>query len=190
MKLPKPKIAATLLLFLLLSAIVPYGAAIVSAGSSDSTLPSWEIRFGSTEAETVEEAVAASEDEWIRVTPHDNKSETPRGTSSAWLRISLPQISDKSALFIDKVYGNNVKAYLNNALVYESENKYNFHLCEAGFNGSHHRDDTYFYSHCAVDLFVILKKRIFYGRFFTCADYFIPWSRSGYVFFFSALHPR
>lgn len=126
MKLPKPKIAATLLLFLLLTAIVPYGAAIVSAGSSDSALPSWEIRFGSTGAETVKEAIAASEDEWIRVTPHDNKPETPIGISSAWLRFYLPQMSDKSALFIDKVYGNNIKAYLNNALVYDSENKYNF----------------------------------------------------------------
>lgn len=126
MKLPKPKIAATLLLFLLLTAIVPYGAAIVSAGSSDSALPSWEIRFGNTEAETVEEAVAASDDEWIRVTPHDSKPETPRGTSSAWLRFSLPQMSEKSALFINKVYGNSVKAYVNNALVYDSENKYNF----------------------------------------------------------------
>ncbi|WP_339317382.1 HAMP domain-containing sensor histidine kinase [Paenibacillus sp. FSL R10-2734] len=126
MKLPIPKIAATLLLFLLLTAIVPYGAALVSAGSSDSALPSWEIRFGSAEAETVEEAVAASEDEWIRVTPRDNKPETPRGTSAAWLRFSLPQISEKSALFIDEIYGNNIKAYLNNALVYDSENKYNF----------------------------------------------------------------
>ncbi|WP_419885828.1 ATP-binding protein [Paenibacillus sp. B-A-8] len=126
MKLPKPKIAATLLLFLLLTAIVPYGAAIVSAGSSDSALPCWEIRFGNTEVETVEEAVAASDDEWIRVTPQDNKPETPRGVSSAWLRFSLPQLSDKSALFINKIYGNSVKAYLNNALVYDSEDKYNF----------------------------------------------------------------
>ncbi|OZQ64410.1 hypothetical protein CA600_16865 [Paenibacillus sp. VTT E-133280] len=126
MKLPKPKIAVSLLLFLLLTAIVSYGAAIVSAGSSDSALPSWEIRFGNTEAETVEEAVAAADDEWIRVTPHDNKPETPKGTSSAWLRFSLPQMSEKSALFINKVYGNSVKAYVNNALVYDSENKYNF----------------------------------------------------------------
>lgn len=126
MKLPKPKIAATLLLFLLLTAIVPYGTAIVSAGSSDSVLPSWEIRFGNTEAETVEEAAAAPDDEWIRVTPRDNKPETPKGISSAWLRFSLPQMSEKSALFINKVYGNSVKAYLNNALVYDSENKYNF----------------------------------------------------------------
>ncbi|OMD57747.1 sensor histidine kinase [Paenibacillus odorifer] len=126
MKLPKPNIAAAFLLILLLTAMVPFGTAIVSAESSDSTLPNWEIKFERIEIDHIEEAVAALDEEWTRVMPHGKSPETPSGATSAWLRFTLPQISDKSALFIDKVYGNNVKAYLNNELIYDSGKDFNF----------------------------------------------------------------
>lgn len=126
MKLPKLNIAAAFLLILLLTAMVPFGTAIVSAESSDSTLPNWEIKFERIEIDHIEEAVAALDEEWTRVMPHGKSPETPSGATSAWLRFTLPQISDKSALFIDKVYGNNVKAYLNNELIYDSGKDFNF----------------------------------------------------------------
>lgn len=126
MKLPKPSISAVLLFILLLSTVIPLGKAMGNAGSSDAALSGWDIKFERTEVDHIEEATAALEDEWIRVMAYEQSLETPRGASSAWLRITLPQISERSAIFMNKVYGNNVKAYLNNVLVYDSENKYNF----------------------------------------------------------------
>lgn len=126
MKLPKPSISAVLLFILLLTTVIPLGKAMGNAGSSDAALSGWDIKFERTEVDHIEEATAALEDEWIRVMAYEKSLETPRGASSAWLRITLPQISERSAIFMNKVYGNNVKAYLNNVLVYDSENKYNF----------------------------------------------------------------
>lgn len=126
MKLPKPSIAAALLFILLLTTMIPWGTAMGSAGSSYSTLSGWDIKFERSEADHMENAMAALEEEWIRVMPYEKVPETPGGVSSAWLRFTLPQMNERSAVFIDKVYGNNVKAYLNNELVYESANKYNF----------------------------------------------------------------
>lgn len=126
MKLPKPSIAAALLFILLLTTMIPLGTAMGSTGSSYSALSGWDIKFERSEADHMEDAMAALEEEWIRVKPYEKVPETPGGASSAWLRFTLPQMSERSAVFIDKVYGNNVKAYLNNELVYASANKYNF----------------------------------------------------------------
>lgn len=82
MKLPKPNIAAAFLLILLLTAMVPFGTAIVSAESSDSTLPNWEIKFERIEIDHIEEAVAALDEEWTRVMPHGKSPETPSGATS------------------------------------------------------------------------------------------------------------
>lgn len=125
MKLPKLNImAAFFLLLLLTSMFTTGGTAIVNAESSDSKLPGWDIRFELTTEANVEDAMEAPEEEWIRVMAHEKSPETPKGASSEWIKFSLPQFSGKSALLIDKIYGNKIKAYMDSELVYDSGNKY------------------------------------------------------------------
>jgi len=126
MKLPIKKITAALVICLCLTAIVPLGLVVVNAGQSGTDLPGWEIKFERSDIEDIAEAEMASQKDWIQVMPHEKRPETPVGMTSAWVRFSLTHVNDNSAVLIDKVYGNNIKAFLNNTLVYDSLDKVNY----------------------------------------------------------------
>lgn len=126
MKLPLPKITAALVIFLLLTAIVPMGLSIVDASPIGTELPGWEMKFEHTEIDKVAEAERAPKEDWIHVIPHEKKPATPAGMSSAWVKFPLTHIRDNSAVLIDKVYGDNIKAFLNNVLIYDSQKLINY----------------------------------------------------------------
>jgi two-component system sporulation sensor kinase B len=126
MKLPLQKTAAVVLVLLLLTAIVPIGIALEWSGLSGKALPGWELKWENTNTPDVQKVSAARGDDWIDVTALSSRPLAPEGTSSAWLRIKVPQITENSALLIDKVFGDDIKAYLNNELVYDLEGDTNY----------------------------------------------------------------
>lgn len=44
----------------------------------------------------------------------------PSGTASAWMRLTLPPAGATPAILIDRVFGDNLKAYIDNRLIYDS----------------------------------------------------------------------
>ncbi len=126
MKLPSPKRVAAILMFLLLIALVPLGIAMEWKGKTGPLLTEWEMKWEQPHAESLKEAAAAPDQEWIQVPANAARPLPPAGVSAAWLRFAIPKVTTNSALLIDKVYGNTIKAYRNNEIVYDSSQLVNF----------------------------------------------------------------
>jgi signal transduction histidine kinase len=126
MKLPSPKRVAAILMLLLLIALVPAGIAVEWNGETGTTLLDWELKWEHSQTDSYEEAAAASDQDWMAVSANTARPLPPAGVNAAWLRFSIPEVSTNSALLIDKVYGNTIKAYRNHELIYDSRQMVNY----------------------------------------------------------------
>lgn len=127
MKLPLQKTAAAMLVLLLLTAILFIGIATEFSGQSETVLASWELKWASiADVPTTEDSAAISEANWIKVMANGSKQIVPDGINAAWQRFSLPYFTENSAILINKVYGNNIKAFLNHSLIYDSQGQSNY----------------------------------------------------------------
>lgn len=126
MKLSSPKRVAAIFLLLLLTVLVTAGIAIGRNGEQDIVLPEWELKWAQSGEETVAEAAAAPQEDWMKCSADIARPLPPADVDAAWLRIEIPQMQTDSALLIDKVYGTKLKAYRNNTLIYDSRQNVNF----------------------------------------------------------------
>ncbi|MNO30922.1 Sporulation kinase E [compost metagenome] len=127
MKLPSTKAAAAVLMLLLLIAIVPIGIAAQWGGGAGHFLPAWELKWENSDACDPADAAGAPDSDWVKVDTKSARPAAPAGASAAWMRISLPETGNRSsALLIDKVFGYNLKAYIDNKLIFESQDLINY----------------------------------------------------------------
>ncbi|WP_379154374.1 ATP-binding protein [Paenibacillus sp. sgz5001063] len=126
MKLPSTKAAAAILTLLLLIAIVPMGIASQWSGRPETPLSGWQLKWESSTVSNPAEAAASPDSEWISIAGPSVRPAAPAGVSAVWLRFSLPETGANPALLIDKVYGSNLKAYMDNKLIYDSRNLVDF----------------------------------------------------------------
>lgn len=120
MKLPSTKTAAALIMLLLLIAIIPLGIAMEWVDHTGFNVGVRELKWESTAEHNIHDAAAAPAREWSTVYERTARLRPPAGMTSAWLRFSLPRTEANSAILIDRVYGNNLEAYVNNRLIYDS----------------------------------------------------------------------
>ncbi|AIQ56435.1 hypothetical protein PBOR_05430 [Paenibacillus borealis] len=120
MKLPSTKTAAALIMLLLVIAIIPVGIAMEWGGHKEVALPVWQLKWEHTAIHDIQEAMTAPSGEWRTVEAREDRPQPPSGADSAWLRFSLPRTEANSALLIDKVYGDSLQAYIDNRLIYDS----------------------------------------------------------------------
>ncbi|WP_410513675.1 HAMP domain-containing sensor histidine kinase [Paenibacillus sp. BR2-3] len=121
------KSAVLLVALLLLTAIISLGVAMNGGGTPGSSLPGWELKWSSAAVPDPAKALKGPEEEWTLQTGHSPGMKAPEGKSAAWVRISLPNIEDNSAVLIDKVYGNDIKGFVNNVLIYKSNGTASLH---------------------------------------------------------------
>lgn len=120
MKLPSTQTAAALIMLLLAIAILPVGIAMEWDKHEEITIPAWSLKWDKTAGTTIEEAAAWSEGEWALIQAGTARPEPPSGTAAAWLRLPLPPAGGNPAVLIDQVHGEELKAYINSRLVYDS----------------------------------------------------------------------
>ncbi|KUP21604.1 hypothetical protein AWJ19_05310 [Paenibacillus sp. DMB5] len=113
-------------MLLLLTVLVTAGIAIGRSGEQDIVLPEWELKWAQSGEETVAEAAAAPQEEWMKCSADTARPLPPADVDAAWLRFEIPPMQTDSALLIDKVYGTTLKAYRNNTLIYDSRQNVNF----------------------------------------------------------------
>ncbi|MDQ0193940.1 sensor histidine kinase [Paenibacillus wynnii] len=122
MRLSLHKTVAVTGIVLLLIAIVSLRIILKWGGPAGSALPGWEMKWShAAETAVSEDSLTSPEGDWIQVSSNTKRLEAPKGTSSAWIRITLPDIPDNSAVLIEKVYGEEIKAYVNDLLIYSSK---------------------------------------------------------------------
>lgn len=120
MKLPSTQTAAAIIMLLLAIALIPIGIAMEWDKHEEVTIPAWGLKWEKAAGATIEEAALSPSGEWAWVEAGTIRPDPPSGTSAAWLRLALPSTRGNPAVLIDKVYGDGLKAYMNNRLVYDS----------------------------------------------------------------------
>ncbi|MEK4853563.1 sensor histidine kinase [Paenibacillus sp. FSL H7-0756] len=120
MKLASTKTAAVLIMLLLIITIIPAGIAIEWDGHTEAEIPAWELKWETAGNSGIEAAIAGRADEWTWVRAREARPLPPSGTASAWMRLTLPPAGATPAILIDRVFGDNLKAYIDNRLIYDS----------------------------------------------------------------------
>lgn len=120
MKLASTKTAAVFIMLLLVITLIPVGIAMEWDGHTEAEIPSWELKWETAEIDGIEAAAAWSAAEWTWVQARNDRPLPPSGTASAWLRLTLPPAGATPAILIDKVFGDSLKAYIDNQLIYDS----------------------------------------------------------------------
>lgn len=120
MKLASAKTAAVFIMLLIVITIIPLGIAMEWDGHTEAEIPAWELKWETGTTDGIEAASAWPAAGWTRVQSGDAKPLPPSGTSSAWLRLTLPPGGATPAILIDQVFGDSLKAYIDNQLIYDS----------------------------------------------------------------------
>ncbi|MBT2288372.1 ATP-binding protein [Paenibacillus albidus] len=123
MKLPFHKTASAILVLLMLAVIIPIGFAMEQTGHPGTDVPVWELKR--EQAEVPDAVTAAAITEWVKVKTQGDIPQAAEGDSAVWVRFPLPELPEQSAVLIDKIYGNHIKAYIHNDLIYDSQGEGN-----------------------------------------------------------------
>ncbi|MBW4084410.1 HAMP domain-containing sensor histidine kinase [Paenibacillus sp. S150] len=114
----------TVVLFVLCTAC---GALQVSAAGpyASQEITSWQLKWGSPDGDTGQEVPLAETQGWMEVLARLGTPELPKGISSAWTRIPLPDSQYTSpAVYINTLYALHVKAYVGERLIFEGDRSY------------------------------------------------------------------
>lgn len=116
-----PKVLGIILALLcLLSPISVYA----SSEAGMKKIDSWEIKWEGEQAYSLAEAMNQAGYTQVEVSTA-NKAKPP-GAKGVWIKFVLPQIAQKSGLFIDKLYGRQVMVYLEGQSIYEHKYDYQY----------------------------------------------------------------
>lgn len=120
------KYAMFILIFL--AVITSLSPKITYANTGEATseirITEWQISPG-----TDDEGKIPPAEGWITVKGDEAAPALPKGTSSLWVKVKLPAITDIHAgLLVDKAYAQNVFAYVNGSSVYESLRDYYYDM--------------------------------------------------------------
>ncbi|MEK5467784.1 ATP-binding protein [Paenibacillus sp. FSL R7-0210] len=120
MKLASTKTAAVFIMLLLVITIIPAGIAIEWDAHTEAEIPAWELKWETAGNSGIEAVMAGPAAGWTWVRAREARPLSPTGTASAWMRITLPPAGATPAILIDRVFGDNLKAYIDNRLIYDS----------------------------------------------------------------------
>lgn len=109
-----------LFVLLFLIAITSLRPTITFASTQEATpeirITEWQIHPG-----TDDDSKAPPAEGWLTVKEKEQAPALPKGTSSLWVKIELPAISNSQAgLLVDKAYAQNVFAYVEGKSIYET----------------------------------------------------------------------
>ncbi|MFC5649334.1 ATP-binding protein [Paenibacillus solisilvae] len=117
---PLLKIIGMMIILLCFLPIIPVYADL----ALDTKIGSWEIKW--EEEQTLSLTEAMNQDGYERVNADHANKVMPAGAKGLWIKFDLPAISQKSGLFIDRLYGQQVTLYIDGQSKYEHEYEYQY----------------------------------------------------------------
>ncbi|AIQ11543.1 sensor histidine kinase [Paenibacillus durus] len=122
MKLPLHKIAAVVFVILLLASMIEVGITMERGKQEGRELRGWQLKWVNA---AIGEGVHPphTKSGWIDVSPSDDLPEVPGVMTGVWFRTSLPPLGSNSAALLNKVYGSDIRAYVDDTLVYDSNGR-------------------------------------------------------------------
>jgi two-component system sporulation sensor kinase B len=91
----------------------------------------WEMMWEQDPERTIDKVIGTDSNEWFSVTEGEALPEKPTDVQSAWLHLELPDYQLASpALLIKKLVAKDIKVYIDNKLVFESNRSYAYNRNE------------------------------------------------------------
>ncbi|MBW7453589.1 ATP-binding protein [Paenibacillus sepulcri] len=119
-----PKAMVIVIVLLSLLSLIPpkaYG----EAKADRITIQVWEMKWESDASHYSPETVL-EEDGWLPIQADDPVTVKPDEATGAWIKIDLPEIADRSGIYIKKMFGQNVQVYLDSKLIYDNKRSYRY----------------------------------------------------------------
>lgn len=122
-----PRIAAVFWILLLLAAAAGSPASAARAVSNVQAITKWDMLWDRAPEEGSIPEPPPDKEEWEPVGSNEMADNKPPGSSSAWIRMVLPQIAAETpAILLENIYGKHVIIYKDGIIVYESFQSYNY----------------------------------------------------------------
>ncbi|MFB5267523.1 ATP-binding protein [Paenibacillus enshidis] len=122
-----PKIAAVFWILLLLAAAAASPASASRVVSNVQTITKWDMLWDTARQEGSLPAPPSDQEEWETIGSNEVAGNKPSGSSSAWIRMVLPELTAETpAILLENIYGKHVIIYKDGIIVYESFRSYNY----------------------------------------------------------------
>ncbi|MBP1990278.1 sensor histidine kinase [Paenibacillus eucommiae] len=116
-----PKIMAVFVLLefcMFVSVRIPVSAA---TEQKMEVIGEWQIKWGAEPIASMKSSEVQSKDGWLQCNSQSLLLSKPKGMSSAWIRMELPEVdSDLHGVYLGKVYAQNLIIFIGDRKVYES----------------------------------------------------------------------
>ncbi|GGD94319.1 sensor histidine kinase [Paenibacillus nasutitermitis] len=119
-----PKAMVVLIVLLSLLSLLPpkaYGEAKVNRIA----ITVWEMKW-EKDANRISPQDVIRQGGWEPIQALEPVTAKPQDATGAWIKIDLPEIADRSGIYIKKLYGQNVQVYLKSELIYENKRSYRY----------------------------------------------------------------
>ncbi|MDT3427131.1 signal transduction histidine kinase [Paenibacillus forsythiae] len=123
MKLPLHKIAAIVFVILLLASMIEIGVQMGRGKQEGRELPGWQMKWVNGAEGDHGAYPPRSDMGWVDVEPSDDLPEMPGEMTAVWLRAAVPPLGSHSAALLNKVYGRDIRAYVDDTVVYDSNGR-------------------------------------------------------------------
>jgi signal transduction histidine kinase len=86
----------------------------------------WEMKWEKSGDEKDSPQAVLNEGGWATVLADTPATSRPPGVTGAWIKIILPKMPDKSGVFMERVYGQEIEVYINDRPIYHSSRSYEY----------------------------------------------------------------
>ncbi|MFB5763685.1 ATP-binding protein [Paenibacillus medicaginis] len=122
-----PKFVAVFWIVLLLAAAAASPASASRVVSNVQTITEWDMLWDTARQKGSLPAPPSDQEEWEKIGSNEVAGNKPSGSSSAWIRMVLPEMEAKTpAILLEIVYGTHIIIYKDGVIVYESFRSYNY----------------------------------------------------------------
>ncbi|MFM9276511.1 ATP-binding protein [Paenibacillus jiagnxiensis] len=122
-----PRIAAVFWILLLLAAAAGSPASAAMPVSNVQTITKWDMLWDGARQEGTLPAPPSDQEEWETIGSNEVAGNKPSGSSSAWIRMVLPELTAETpAILLENIYGTHIIIYKDGIIVYESFRSYNY----------------------------------------------------------------
>ncbi|MFB5674240.1 ATP-binding protein [Paenibacillus terreus] len=122
-----PRIAAVFWILLVVAAAAGSPASAAMPVSNVQTITKWDMLWDGVPEEGSIPEPPPDKEEWEPVGSNEMAGNKPPGSSSAWIRMVLPQLAAETpAILLENIYGKHVIIYKDGIIVYESFQSYNY----------------------------------------------------------------
>ncbi|QYR20876.1 HAMP domain-containing histidine kinase [Paenibacillus sp. sptzw28] len=96
--------------------------------ASAETIIKWEMKWETSGNEKDSPQAVLNEGEWSTVLADKPVTSKSPGVTGAWIKITLPKLPERSGILIERVYGQEIKVFIDDKPIYQSSRPYAYDI--------------------------------------------------------------